>query len=213
MSALLVVDDDDGARRLLVRFLKQYRPVREAANAEEAIAQIGGHDDWAGFLIDVSLAGRERAGLDVLAAARRVFPGVPAALVTASNSKDVINRAAALSAMFLCKPFGPDELHAFLERAAAAEAGVDDRLEGRLHALARKWSLAPRESEILAWLVAGRTKAAYLARSGLTSVAYRAHVTRLLAKAEVGRTTDLVNAVLRDEIRARRLAARNGGPI
>jgi CheY-like chemotaxis protein len=166
MGAVLVLDDDEGARRLLSRFIGQIRPVRTATTPEDAIAQIGAHDDWSGFLIDVALGAHERGGLDVLAAARRVFPAVPAALVTATNSKEVINRAAALSAMFLCKPFGHEELSVFLERTAAVEAGLDERLALRLHTLARKWDLAPREADILAWLVGGRSREGYLAKTG-----------------------------------------------
>src|SRR5262249_14009108 len=114
MGPLLVVEDDDGARRVLVRFVGSIRPVREAVTRDAAVAQLGAYDDWSGFLIDVSLGSETRAGLDVLAAARRVFPSVPAAIVTASNEREIINHAATLSATFLCKPFGPPELTAFL---------------------------------------------------------------------------------------------------
>ncbi|AKV03128.1 hypothetical protein AKJ09_09791 [Labilithrix luteola] len=176
--------------------------MRCAATAEAAISEMGAHDDWSGFLIDVGLGQWNRAGLDVLAAARRVFPSVPAALVTASNERDIINRAASLSASFLCKPFGPTEIAAFLERVTAAEAGIDERLEGRLSALARRWDLAPKETEILAWLIAGRTRENYLVRSGSTALTWRVHVGRLLKKAGTARTSDLVTAVLRDEARA-----------
>lgn len=203
MGAVLVLDDDDGARRLLSRFVAQIRPVRTATTPEDAIAQIGKHDDWSGFLIDVTLGADARGGLDVLAAARRVFPSVPAALVTAITSREVINRAAALSAMYLCKPFGHEEIAVFLERTAAVDAGLDDRLELRLHALARKWALAPRETDILAWLVAGRSRESYLAKSNMTSVALRMHVGRLLSKSGFGRTNDVVVAVLRDDVRDR----------
>lgn len=212
MGTLLVVDDDEGSRRLLVRFLRQHRPVRAAASAEEAISLLGGHDDWSGFLIDVSLCGRDLAGLDVLSAARRIFPAVPAAVVSGHNDRETINRAARQSATYLCKPFGHEELTAFLERVLAGEAALDERFQGRLHALARRWGLAPKESDILAWLLAGRSRDAFLARSGMTSVTFRAHVARLLAKADVARTSDLVSVVLREEMRARRLGARDEEP-
>jgi DNA-binding NarL/FixJ family response regulator len=165
---------------------------------------MGAHDDWSGFLIDVELGmvRGNRFGLDVLAAARRVFPSVPAALVTASTEKEVINRAATLSATFLCKPFGPQEIAAFLERVTAADAGIDERLEGRLSSLARRWELAPRETDILAWLLAGRTRENYLARTGTSPLMWRVQVGRLLKKAGAARTSDLVANVLRDEARA-----------
>lgn len=202
-----MVEDDEAAQRLLARFLRHHRPVRSASSVEEAVAQIGGHDDWSGFLIDVALGPLPRGGLEVLAAARRVFPSVPVALVTATNARDVINRAAALSATFLCKPFGHEELGVFLERVSAADAGLDERLEGRLHALASKWGLAPRESDILAWLLAGRTREAYMAKTGTSAMAWRSHVARLLSKAGVARTADLIASVLRDEVRAMARAA------
>jgi len=203
VGAVLVVDDDEGARRLLARFLRQQRPVRAAATAEEAIAQIGAHDDWAGFLVDVSLGSNERGGLDVLSAARRVFPSVPAAVVSASTDRDVINRATALSASYICKPFGAEELTAFLLRVTAADTGLDDALENRLAELSRRWGLLPRESDLLAWLVAGKSREAYVERAGITTVVWRSAIGGLLAKAGYARTGDLVLAVLREELRAR----------
>lgn len=199
---LLVVEDDEGARRLLVRYLEQHRPVRVASTAEEAVTQLCAHDDWSGFLIDVALGMHPRAGLDVLATARRVFPSIPASLVTGSNERDIINRAASLSASFICKPFGATELTAFIERVIAADTGLDESLEGRLHSAARRWNLAPRESEILAWLVAGKTRESYMTRTGMTSRSWAFHVGRLLAKTGAKRTGELVTAVLRDHTRS-----------
>lgn len=202
MGPLLVVEDDDGARRFLVRFLGSVRPIREAVSRDAAVAQLGAHDDWSGFLIDVSLGSDSRAGLHVLAAARRVFPSVPAAVVTASTEREVINQAATLSATFVCKPFGTSELTTFLERVMAAEAGLDERLEGRLHELARRWDLTRRETDILAWMLAGRTRDSYLAKHDLSASAWRGAVTKLLAKAGTSRISDLVLTVFRDEARA-----------
>jgi DNA-binding NarL/FixJ family response regulator len=205
---LLVVEDDEAARRTLVRFLRSHLPVRSASTADEAISQLGRHDDWSGFLIDVALGSSPRAGLDLLSTARRVFPNVPAALVTGSTDRTVINHAARHAATFLCKPYGPRELASFLERVVAAEVALDERLRGRLHALARKWSLTPKETELLAWLLAGRTRKSYLERPGASASAWSLHVGGLLAKANAKRTEDLLYAILREENRA---AARAGG--
>ncbi len=210
MGALLVVDDDEGARRALVRFLRPHRRVRAASTVEEAIAQIGKFDDWSGFLIDVTLGSRPLAGLDVLATARRVFPSIPAALVTAHTETAIINQAARHSASFLCKPFGPPELVPFLERVSAAEAALDERLEGRLHVLAHKWMLSPMESDLLAWLLAGRTRTSYLERPDATPATWSLLVGSLLSKANVKRTQDLLAAILRNEMRAAARAAPGG---
>jgi hypothetical protein len=104
--------------------------------------------------------------------------------------------------MFLCKPFGPSELTAFLVRVTAADVGIDPHLEGRMAELARRWGLGPREADILAWLVAGRSRRAYLEKMGITEVSWRAAVGRLLASAGHARTNDLVTAVLREHARA-----------
>lgn len=203
MGSLLVVEDDEGSRRLLTRLLEAHRPVRAACTAEDAITLIGAHDDWVGFFIDLHLGSQPRSGLHVLSAVRRVFPSVPAALVTGSNDRDVINRAATLSATYLCKPFGPEQIVAFLDRVSAADAELDERLANRMSALARRWNLAPRETEVLAWLLTGRSREAYLAsHEGVTPLMWRGQVSRLLRKAGFSRTRDLVTEILHEEARA-----------
>lgn len=204
MGPILVVEDESAVRRTIVRFVRQYRGCREAASAAEAMALIGKHDDWTGFILDVSLGDEPDAGLHLLGAVRRVFPAVPAALLTASRETSVINRAALLSASFMAKPFGTTELIAFLARISAIEAGLAEDLEGRLQLLRFQWSLNPLEVDVLAWLIAGRSQGAWVDSTGSNLLEWRKAVTALLKKSGTKDPDSLVNAILAEHVRARR---------
>ncbi len=101
-----------------------------------AISEMGGTTIGRAFSsTSVSDSGTAR-GSTCSQAARRVFPSVPAALVTASNERDIINRAAFSRHRFSRKPFGPTEIAAFLERVT--------RRRGRHRRTPRRTPLGPR---------------------------------------------------------------------
>jgi CheY-like chemotaxis protein len=90
----------------------------EAANADEALAQVNGADpDIAVF--DFNMPGRD--GLTLAAEVRALKPGLQVAIISANHQQEVIDRAHAVGAVFLSKPITDQALADFL---AAAEAKV-----------------------------------------------------------------------------------------
>jgi len=115
---VLVVDDSKLARAVALRLLRQLRPdwaMREAANADEALAVVAGEP------VDVALLDFNMPGKDGLALAgelRAAKPGMPIAVVSANIQDEVIARARQLDAAFLAKPLTGEALAGFLSGAA-----------------------------------------------------------------------------------------------
>jgi CheY-like chemotaxis protein len=115
---VLVVDDSKLARAVALRLLRQHRPdwaMREAANADEALAVVAGEP------VDVALLDFNMPGKDGLALAeelRAARPGMPIAVVSANIQDEVIARARQLDAAFLAKPLTGEALAGFLSGAA-----------------------------------------------------------------------------------------------
>ncbi|MFH6781219.1 MULTISPECIES: response regulator transcription factor [Methylobacterium] len=114
----LVVDDSKLARAVALRLLRQLRPdwvMREAANADEALAVVAGEP------VDVALLDFNMPGKDGLALAeelRAMRPGMPIAVVSANIQDEVIARARQLDAAFMAKPLTGEALAGFLSGAA-----------------------------------------------------------------------------------------------
>jgi FixJ family two-component response regulator len=193
----LVVEDEEHARRTLVRIVSRYRPVRQAAEYGSAVRELRAHRDWCGLFFDVSLGRRALAGLELLDLATTEFPGVPVAIVTGRIDPVVVNRAAAASATVVSKPLGEGELMPFLQRVVAREHGFTKDFAQNFDAVSRAWKLSPREHEILAWLVAGGTREGYLEFAGMEPNTLKTHVKHMLGKTKMTNLAELVSAALR----------------
>lgn len=115
---VLVVDDSKLARAVALRLLRQLRPdwtLREAANADEALAVVAGEPvDVA--LLDFNMPGKD--GLALAAELRATKPAMPIAVISANIQDEVIARARSLDATFMAKPLTGEALAAFLSGAA-----------------------------------------------------------------------------------------------
>lgn len=194
---MLVVEDDDGFYRCLERIVSRYRPLRHARTFEAARAELEARKDWCGFVFDVNLDERARAGLELAEMAAERFPGVPAMVMTGFIDGATVNRATALGAYVLTKPAGEAELMPFLQRVIAREHGFLKDFSDRLDALTRSWRLSPREHEIVAWFVAGRTREEYLDFSGVADSTLKTHVKHIIEKTACESLGDVVASALR----------------
>lgn len=98
---ILVLDDDPAVRLFLDRILRRedYR-VTSVATGAEALASLRAAR-YDGFVVDKHLPGE--SGLEVLAEARKIDPGLPAILITA-YPEPLLKRSARLQG-YLNKPF------------------------------------------------------------------------------------------------------------
>jgi DNA-binding NtrC family response regulator len=113
---LLVVEDSENLRRMLVRVLGRDFEVDEAGSVPSALALLGEHT-YTVVLTDVRLPGG--SGNDILAAARRLPEPPEVVLMTAYGGIPAAVEALRQGAYdYLAKPFEPDDMVRKLKRAA-----------------------------------------------------------------------------------------------
>jgi len=117
-STLLIVDDDDGMRRMLQLMLEGFGYRVLAAESVEAARVQLEREQVDIIFTDLQLPGA--SGLDLLAHARAAFPDVPVVLITAYATVETAVRAIKLGAFdYLVKPFRIDEIEALVSHALA----------------------------------------------------------------------------------------------
>ena len=173
---LLIVDDEETFRRAMVRTLTPFGACVEVATVAAALDHLSDGTTWTALVIDIGLT--DGSGLDVLSAARERHD-CPALVVSGGREHSIVNRAHALKASFLFKPFSSAELAPFLD----ALKGEDRASQAARRARAR-WSLSERETQILHAALCGETSDEFVARCGITENTYKSHVRRLLDKAD-----------------------------
>jgi two-component system cell cycle sensor histidine kinase/response regulator CckA len=108
-ATILVVEDEEGVRRLAVETLqrKGYRVI-EAASGEEALKLAGGYDGTIHLLIsDVVMPGMK--GPELADRLRAIRPGIRVLLIS-GYAADVVTPADLEEAAYLAKPFAPAAL-------------------------------------------------------------------------------------------------------
>ena len=115
-ASILVVDDEERVRGLLVRLLEEegYQ-VSAVASAEEALRELegGSHDV---VLTDLMMPGR--SGMELLGEIRQGHPDTAVILVTAHGTVDSAVEAMGKGAFhYVCKPFKLDEVRIIVQRA------------------------------------------------------------------------------------------------
>lgn len=201
-GAFLIVDDEPLVGTVLRTLLRPHGGSVLATSAAEARAKLG-RGSWRGFLIDVMLP--DGSGLDVLATARKTAPKTPSVVMSGTLDRRVINRAAALDARFLCKPWKVRDLEPFLEDAAAQPAPTpatparSSTLVARATERARRrWDLSVREVELVGSALRQEPRAVYLAQHKMSPNTFKTHVRRLLDKTDYASMKSLVIDLLAD---------------
>ena len=182
---VLVVEDDHRAARLVGRVLRSKGlEIEHVATKGAALRALRSDASWRAFLIDIRLTPSGCEGLDVLDQVAAQFPTTPRAVISGMLDRSAINRATRHGATFICKPCAGEELARFAE--AAMSSSIDD-LELRNHVVAwgRSTGLTPKELEVLALLVGGRTRTESCGVSGVREKTLASHIGAILAKAEL----------------------------
>jgi DNA-binding NtrC family response regulator len=119
---VLILEDDAGTARALVKIVSQVGTVHLAGTISEAEALLAKGFDWAAMVVDRRLPDGD--GLAFLALARRSYPNTPAALFTGFMEDDTVGRAYALRARCLQKDaYGLEQVRYFLRGVLEAHTG------------------------------------------------------------------------------------------
>lgn len=149
---ILLVDDHPLFReglRLVLQSLDAEVRVIEAADARSARATLEGKDELDLIVVDLALP--DAAPFDVLVAARRLQPQVPVVVVTATESRYEVDRAAALGAQgYLFKSTPRTQLLAGLRKVLDGGLAFPQRGDA-----SKPEALTERQLEVLRMLSRG----------------------------------------------------------
>lgn len=126
-TTVLVVDDEDGIRQALTRFLTRLGyQVRAAANATEALAQLGDHPQ--AMLCDIRMP--ETSGVELLPKVLAQDPDLAVIMLTAIDEPRTAIECLKLGAYdYLIKPVDLEELELSLQHALRQRQLEVDRRE------------------------------------------------------------------------------------
>jgi two-component system response regulator FixJ len=186
-----IVDDDPSIQRSLRRLLESVGLMVECYNtAHEFIER---HDPNAPgcLLLDVRMPGL--SGLELQDHLRSEGCVLPIIFVTGYGDVPMTARAMKAGAIdFLQKPFNDQELLEAIERALARNSQARREQAERGKVQSRLRLLTPREREVLARVVAGKTNKEIAAEFGITEKTIKVHRARVMEKMEADSLAQLV---------------------
>ena len=123
---ILIVDDDADLRSVLAAVLRPFFSILEASNGPAALEVVKReHPRLA--LVDMSMPGMD--GLEVLAAAKTLDPGLIVVMLTSERDLEVAARALKLGATeYVTKPFDAEYIRAEVIRLTGASG---ESLDGK----------------------------------------------------------------------------------
>jgi two-component system, NarL family, invasion response regulator UvrY len=204
MTSFLIVDDHAVVRRGLHQILREsFRDATfgDASSAAEAL-ELAGQEHWDIALIDLNLKGRD--GLSLLDEIKRVYPALPALVLSAYPEEEFAVRCLRLGASgYVTKDSAPDELASAVRKTLSGGKYVTTALAEKLAGIvaadvgvAAHESLSNREMQVLQQVASGRSLkqiALELNLSEKTVATYRA---RIAEKLQISSNVELTRYAL-----------------
>jgi NarL family two-component system response regulator LiaR len=203
---VLVVDDHSilrGGLRTCLRAFHDMEMVGEAANGEEAVRQAQA------LRPDVVLMDLKMPVMDGVEATRQIRACCPETQVVALTSfveNELVPRALQAGAIgYLLKNVSPQELATALRAAAQGRSTLSPEATQALVQAATDIRftiepLTPREQQVLALLVKGRTNLQIGQELGITESTTKSHVSTIIAKLGVASRTEAVAMALKHRL-------------
>jgi DNA-binding NarL/FixJ family response regulator len=191
----LVLDDEPGIRRILVRLVRPHGEPVEAASARDAdrlFSQQAGDGSWKGFIVDQRLP--DGSGVDVLRRGRLKNPQTPALVLTGCPDADIANIAYDLRAGYLAKPVSRARIERFLREAAS----VLPRLERMIDSWVLRYQLSSATVDILRRLSLGQNRKTIAAERGTSVRTIDAQLADLFRRVGTNSEIEILARLLRD---------------
>jgi DNA-binding NarL/FixJ family response regulator len=193
----LVVEDEAGVRRLLVRGLAEYGEVDAVGTRAAArLALRGRHYD--AVIVDVRLP--DGSGLDLIEPALQQSPGVIVLVLTGSTEHSVIERTLEAGARYLLKPCHPKHLALVAQEALARRNAADRRTKLTLERWKNDHELSNTEVELLALGAEGVPRGEFSKRRNVRPDTIRKQIQMLLQKTGNDTFEGAVNSLLREAV-------------
>ncbi len=203
---VLVVDDHGilrGGLRTCLRAFGDMEVVGEAANGEEAVQKAQElHPDV--VLMDLKMPVMD--GVEATRRIRACCPGVQVVALTSFVENELVSRALQAGAIgYLLKNVSPQDLAEALRAAAQGRSTLSpEATQALVQTVTDIRStiepLTPREQQVLALLVEGRTNLQIGQELGITESTTKSHVSTIIAKLGVSSRTEAVALALKHHL-------------
>ena len=195
----VVVVDDHPFMRIGVSAILRAQPdmsiVGEAATAAEAIAAYRQHVP---DLVVIDLGLPDDSGLNVIRSVRSRYPDARFVVLTNSEGDEDIHQALTAGARgYVVKGMAHQLLVEAVRRVARGERYLPRPIAKTLDMRDPNSDLTPREREVLAQVVKGRTNKEIGAELGITEGTVKRHMGEILSRLEVSDRTQAVITALR----------------
>jgi two-component system, NarL family, response regulator LiaR len=198
MIRVLIVDDHKVVRQGLRFLLEQEEGIEVVGESADGPSAIEAARTLAPdvVLLDLFLPGLD--GIGVLARMKQDRPATEVLMLTSSSDDEHLLAAIRAGALaYLPKTAGVDQVIASVQAAARGESMLEPRIAARLVREVREVplrrrpldDLSPRELEVLAALARGRSNREIARALAISEETVKAHVSRILAKLQLGDRT------------------------
>ncbi len=193
----LVVEDEDVLRRALVRALSSHGRVDGVASCSQARAVLRTRK-FDSLVVDVKLP--DGNGLDLVTAARKIWPAIWVLVLTGSIEHATVTRVHELGVRYLLKPFAPEHLVVHVEETRARRNAGDRRVSLALDRWTRGHNLTAAEAELLALGARGVPREEFAIMRGVRPDTIRKQIQALLHKTGDDTFEGAVNSLLREAV-------------
>jgi DNA-binding NarL/FixJ family response regulator len=195
----LVLEDDPLVARSIAKWFADHGEVESVASVREAVQRLSEGRTFTAAILDVRLP--DGTGLEVLSHIRSSGSALPVLMVTAHNDREFINRAQALRAEYVCKPFTVSNLRAFARRVLLrAPSGTDERVGRALAEVAEAYRLSPQETRVVGLAATGVHRASIATELGVKENTVKTLVRRLLKKTDAPNLDAVAKQVLQQAL-------------
>jgi RNA polymerase sigma factor (sigma-70 family) len=186
-----VIDDDPSVRDAIQNLLESVGLPSQVFGSTQEFSRTHRVEEPSCLILDVRLPGKN--GLEFQAGLRKEEVFLPIIFITAHGDVPMTSRAMKAGAIeFLMKPFQKEELLAAVrhglerDQHRRREQAEIDEFQTRFE------QLTPREREVMALVVTGRTNKEIGVDLGLSEVTVKIHRSRMMQKMQVSSVAELV---------------------
>lgn len=192
---VLVVEDDPAIAMSIAKAMKPSLEATVVGSLEDARELVKGKNNIGGAVVDLMLP--DGSGLDLVEEIREAYPIMPILILTGHAEPELINRAHALRAEYVCKPQYHDNLKEFLRRVVQPVQEKESQLAETARAYASRHQLSVRETEILALAISGVPRGHIADVLGVSENTIKTQIRSILDKTHHNSLSDVVWSVRR----------------
>lgn len=200
-AIVYVVDDDPAVLESLEMLLQSVGLSVKTCNSARAFLDIHDADCGGCLVLDVRMP--EVSGLELQKQLKELGLRIPVIFITGHGDVPVAVSAMKEGAVdFIQKPFSQQMLLEKIREALESDQSIRDEHEAQREVESRIKSLTPRERQVMDLVTAGRSNKQIAEDLGISQKTVEAHRARVMSKMAVDSLAELVERVVRLEVRA-----------